>query len=67
MPRPLPSSVMFGGPDLASLFVTSISDSGNRRNNHPQSGLIFEVKGGEYEGIKETPFRLSSWLYSADG
>jgi sugar lactone lactonase YvrE len=56
LPIPLPSSVMFGGQALSSLFVTSIRDSGNRRDDHPQSGLVFNVEGLGYEGIEETPF-----------
>ena len=62
MPIPLPSSVMFGGPDLASLFVTSISDSGNRRDNHFQSGLVFEVQGLESTGLEESAFCVQSSL-----
>ncbi len=60
MPIPLPSSVMFGGQDLATLFVTSISDSGNRSDNHPQSGLIFKVEQLSAAGLIETPFGIKT-------
>ena len=56
MPIPLPSSVMFGGPDLEDLFVTSISDSGNRRDQQPQSGLTFKVENLCARGVIEAPF-----------
>jgi sugar lactone lactonase YvrE len=56
MPIPLPSSVMFGGPDFEDLFVTSISDSGNRRDNQPQSGLTFKVENLCARGVIEAPF-----------
>jgi len=56
LPIPLVSSVMFGGPDLNVLFVTSISNSGNRQDAHPQSGLVFEISGLTSTGLAETAF-----------
>jgi len=57
LPIPLPSSVIFGGAHLDALYVTSISNSGNRKDTHPKSGLVFEVTGLGYEGLPEAPFR----------
>ena len=56
LPIPLVSSVMFGGPNLDVLFVTSISNSGNRQDAHPKSGLVFEISGIARTGIAETAF-----------
>jgi L-arabinonolactonase len=56
MPVPLPSSVMFAGPNLDELYVTSISDSGNRRNDEYDSGGLFRIKGLDTAGLAETPF-----------
>jgi len=38
------------------LFVTSISNSGNRQDAHPKSGLVFEISGIARTGIAETAF-----------
>ena len=62
VPIPLPSSVMFGGPDLRQLFVTSISDSGNRQDNSPGAGLLYRVVGLKAQGLSETPFKGQFWL-----
>jgi len=56
MPIPLPSSVMFGGPNLDELYITSISDSGNRRNEEYDSGGLFRIRGINAVGLAETPF-----------
>ena len=56
LPIPLVSSVMFGNPDLDALFVTSISNSGNRQDKHPESGLVFEISGLASTGLPETAF-----------
>ena len=56
MPVSLPSSVMFAGPNLDELYVTSISDSGNRRNEEYDSGGLFRIKGLDAAGLVETPF-----------
>ena len=56
LPIPLVSSVMFGGPNLDVLFATSISNSGNRQDAHPQSGLVFEISGLTSTGLAETAF-----------
>ena len=56
LPIPLVSSVMFGGSDLDVLFVTSISNSGNRQDADPKSGLVFEVSGLASTGLPEAAF-----------
>ncbi len=56
LPIPLVSSVMLGGPNLDVLFVTSISNSGNRQDKDPKSGLVFEVSGLGCKGLPEAAF-----------
>lgn len=56
MPVSYPSSVMFGGPRLDILFVTSILDSGNRRANEPEAGGLFAVTGLDVQGVPEPRF-----------
>jgi L-arabinonolactonase len=57
-PVDLPSSVAFGGEDLATLFVTSIKDSGSGRaiSKHPDGGRLFAIEGLGVRGIAETRF-----------
>ncbi len=57
-PVDLPSSVAFGGKDLATLFVTSIKDSGSGRaiSKHPDGGRLFAIDGLGARGIAETRF-----------
>jgi len=62
VPITLPSSVMFGGPDLMQLFVTSISDSGNRQDNIPGAGLLYLVEGLNIRGLREAPLKSQFWL-----
>lgn len=59
MPIPLPSSVMFAGPALNELYITSISDSGNRRNQEHDSGGLFRIRGLNAKGLEEQPFGQS--------
>jgi L-arabinonolactonase len=57
MPVPLPASVMFGGPDLDILFVTSIAQTfGGRVADNPLSGGLFAIEGLGVCGIAETRF-----------
>lgn len=47
----------FGGPGLASLFVTSIRDSGHLfRSSHPDAGAVFRVDGTGVRGLEEPRF-----------
>jgi len=57
-PTDLPSCVAFGGPDLATLFVTSIKDSGTGRavSRHPQGGMLFAIEGLGARGLPESRF-----------
>lgn len=57
-PVDLPSSVAFGGPDMATLYVTSIKDSGSGRaiSKHPDGGRLFAIDGLGARGIAETRF-----------
>ena len=59
MPVKLPSSVMFGGRDLDELFVTSISNSGNRVSNEAGAGGLYRITGLGVQGIAETRFGSS--------
>lgn len=57
-PTDLPSSLAFGGPDLSTLFVTSIKDSGSGRavSRHPDGGKLFAITGLGVQGIPEARF-----------
>lgn len=57
-PTDLPSSVAFGGPDLSTLYVTSIKDSGSGRavSRHPQGGFLFAIEGLGVRGLPEGRF-----------
>ncbi len=56
MPVKLPSSVMFGGRDLDELYVTSISNSGNRVSNEAGAGCLYRITGLGVQGIAEARF-----------
>ena len=58
MPVPLVSSVMFGGPDLDKLYVTSIDGAAIGRNvpRDAQSGGLFVVEGLGVRGLPEPRF-----------
>lgn len=60
MPINLPSSVMFGGVGLDELFVTSISNSGNRISSEDGAGGLYRVTGLGVRGIAESRFQLRS-------
>ena len=57
-PTDLPSCVAFGGPDLATLYVTSIKDSGSGRaiSRHPDGGALFAIEGLGVRGLPEARF-----------
>jgi sugar lactone lactonase YvrE len=57
MPVKLPSSVMFGGPGLDELYVTSISNSGNRTSEEDGAGGLYRLSGLGATGIGESRFR----------
>ena len=56
VPCAMPSSVMFGGPDLDVLYVTSIRDSGNRTAFGEHDGGLFAVTGLAARGLAEPRF-----------
>jgi sugar lactone lactonase YvrE len=53
MPVKLPSSVMFGGPDLDLLYVTSIDPAIMGRPNQPDDGHSFVIEGLGTYGVAE--------------
>jgi L-arabinonolactonase len=57
-PTDLPSSVAFGGPDMSTLYVTSIKDSGSGRavSRHPDGGFLFAIEGLGVTGLPEAKF-----------
>jgi sugar lactone lactonase YvrE len=57
-PVDLPSCVAFGGPDLSTLYVTSIKDSGSGRaiSKHPDGGRLFAIEGLGVRGLPEARF-----------
>ncbi|WP_293865559.1 SMP-30/gluconolactonase/LRE family protein [uncultured Alsobacter sp.] len=57
-PTDMPSCVTFGGPDLTTLFVTSIKDSGSGRaiSRHPAGGHLFAIDGLGVKGLPEPRF-----------
>lgn len=54
-PTDMPTCMCFGGPDLATLFVTSIKDSGSGRaiSRHPAGGHLFAIDGLGVTGLAE--------------
>jgi len=61
MPVRLPSSVMFGGTGLDELYVTSISNSGNRTSDEDGAGGLYKLSGIGATGIAESRFLLKSF------
>jgi sugar lactone lactonase YvrE len=53
MPVKLTASVMFGGPDLDRLFVTSIDPAALGRPNQPDDGHMFVIDGLGARGLAE--------------
>jgi L-arabinonolactonase len=58
IPVDFPSCPAFGGPNLDTLFVTSIKDSGTGRmvSSHQNAGALFAITGLGVHGIAETRF-----------
>lgn len=59
-PVDMPSCVNFGGPDMATLYMTSIKDSGTGRaiSRHPYGGHLFALEGLGVTGIPEPKFKI---------
>ena len=58
LPVPRPTSCMFGGPDLGTLFVTSarIRLSAAQLAESPLSGSVFAIDTGGVRGLPEPAF-----------
>jgi len=55
LPLPYPSCPAFGGADLATLFVTSISNSGGLfKSDHANAGRILKITGHGATGVPES-------------
>lgn len=50
LPIAHPSSLCFGGPDLADLYITSIRDSGRLLAEGPLDGAVLKVSGSGFRG-----------------
>jgi L-arabinonolactonase len=61
MPVPFPSCPAFGGSDLRTLFVTTVSDSHNLlRSDHPDAGRVLAIEGLNVAGLVEARCRFDS-------
>lgn len=50
LPVDHPSALCFGGPEMADLFVTTISDSGRLSASGPLDGAVLKVSGAGFSG-----------------
>lgn len=50
LPVAHPSALCFGGPEMADLFVTSISDSGRLSASGPLDGAVLKLTGLNFRG-----------------
>jgi len=57
MPCSRPTSVMFGGPDLQDIYITSISESHNMKAEGPDDGGLFVIQGLGIKGLPEPRFK----------
>jgi len=60
LPVDMPTCPAFGGPDFATLYVTSIKDSGTGRavSKHPDGGSVFALKDVGVRGLPEARFHF---------
>lgn len=67
-PVDFPSSLAFGGPDMTTLFLTSIRDSGTGRavSKHPDGGHLFAIDGMGVTGLPEARFGSGPATEGAD-
>jgi L-arabinonolactonase len=54
-----PTSIVFGGPDLDILYVTSISRSTTLVDDHPDAGGLFAIEGLGVKGVPPQRFRCA--------
>ncbi len=59
VPVPHPTCPAFGGSRLDVLYVTSISDSGRMRSDHPDAGRLVAITGTGATGLAEA--RFAGW------
>ena len=59
-PVDMPSCIGFGGPDMSTLYMTSIKDSGSGRaiSRHPFGGHLFALDGLGIKGLAEPRFKI---------
>jgi L-arabinonolactonase len=57
MPCSRPTSVMFGGPDLEDIYITSLSESHNMKVEGPDDGGLFVIEGLGIKGVAEPRFK----------
>jgi L-arabinonolactonase len=57
LPVDHPSSVMFGGPDLDVLYLTSIREARFFRSDHPGAGRLYAIRGLGVRGLPEPRFK----------
>ncbi len=61
LPVPYPTCPCFGGPNLDTLYITSISNSGNRlRSELPAAGALVQIKGLGVRGLPEVAYQYLS-------
>lgn len=54
LPVPYPACPAFGGADMATLYVTTIADSGHKlKSDHPDAGRMLAITGIGARGIAE--------------
>jgi len=58
LPVAHPSALCFGGPGMADLFVTSISDSGRLSASGPLDGAVLKLTGLGFRGLARPVCRL---------
>ncbi len=59
LPIPYPACPAFGGPDLTTLYVTTIADSGHRlRSDHPDAGRVLAIEGLGVRGLAEGVYHI---------
>ncbi|MFT3717281.1 SMP-30/gluconolactonase/LRE family protein [Pseudorhodoferax sp.] len=60
LPVTHPSALCFGGPGMADLFVTSISDSGRLQATGPLDGAVLKLSGLGFAGMARPVCQLRS-------
>ncbi|RZL93537.1 MAG: SMP-30/gluconolactonase/LRE family protein [Variovorax sp.] len=58
LPVVYPSALCFGGPEMADLFVTSISDSGRLSASGPLDGAVLKLTGLGFRGTARPVCRM---------